>query len=259
MSEELAREKPLPIPPGAGIVSTREKCVARMKRKKLAKVQPYKAGAACLGKQVKVIPPAVKTTVQVEAYNRAIAIAALDDETTLEQWLMVDVLPQTQDLPEEDRIQIEAKVKQCVIFLKTLESNSLDIETACKASGLQRAKIPKMERAWAKFRLAMVEVRTRVMEGLEAAIIRRARDGWKNPVVSNGQIIGEKTEHDGKLAQFILEGNMGRYKRDGGMSVGTVINFEITGVALPPSSVKSELPKERAALDVDVKEIFTDE
>ncbi len=77
-------------------------------------------------------------------------------------------------------------------------------DKACKKSGIPRQTVYKRGRNDVEFQKFMAEVKDMLMDSLEDEAVRRARDGWNEPVYFKGEFQGNVRKYDSGLLTFML-------------------------------------------------------
>jgi hypothetical protein len=79
------------------------------------------------------------------------------------------------------------------------------------------------------------------LQSFEAEVIRRAQDGFEEPVFQQGALVGHKRVYSDRLAEVVLKGNIARYKDQapaaGGISIHLAVGITAGQPAAPPAAV----------------------
>lgn len=101
-------------------------------------------------------------------------------------------------------------------FLRHLRQHGY-VSHACDAAGISvtmaykaRERSSRFAEAW---KWADLEARERKREEMEAELVRRALEGWTEPVYQRGRLVGHRTRHSDRLLIFWLEANHPRYRK----------------------------------------------
>ena len=95
------------------------------------------------------------------------------------------------------------------------------------------------------------------LQSFEAEVIRRAQDGFEEPVFQQGALVGHKRVYSDRLAEVVLKGNIARYKdaapAAGGISIHLAVGITAGPQAAPPAAVVHavEVRALPAAADLD--------
>ena len=87
------------------------------------------------------------------------------------------------------------------------------VTAACKAVGIARSTVYEARQRDEAFAVAWADVEEKIIEQLEAAAIRRARDGVARPVFQGGKLVGhERVYSDGLMALLLKARRPERYR-----------------------------------------------
>ncbi len=104
-------------------------------------------------------------------------------------------------------------------------------DKACKKSGIPRQTVYKRGRNDVEFQAFMTEVKDMLMDSLEDEAVRRARDGWNEPVYFKGEFQGNVRKYDSGLLTFMLtNGRPEKYRPKKDID----LNLNPTGAAAAP-------------------------
>lgn len=100
------------------------------------------------------------------------------------------------------------------LFLRVL-SETGNVTQAAEAVELSRDCLYKHRERHKPFREAWERAFDRSIDALEAECMRRAKDGWEEPVYQGGELVGYKRKFSDALAQTLLRGNRKKYRQAG--------------------------------------------
>ena len=87
------------------------------------------------------------------------------------------------------------------------------VTAACNAVGIARSTVYEARQRDEAFAVAWADVEEKIIEQLEAAAIRRARDGVARPVFQGGKLVGhERVYSDGLMALLLKARRPERYR-----------------------------------------------
>jgi len=84
--------------------------------------------------------------------------------------------------------------------------------TCCKKLGIGTVRLEQEELNDADFALAIKHAKEQGIDTIEAEAIRRARDGFDEPVFYNGEQCGTKRRYSDTLTTLLLKGNRKKYR-----------------------------------------------
>ena len=97
-------------------------------------------------------------------------------------------------------------------FLEAFEQTMM-VSAACDAVGIGRTTVYEARQRDAAFAAAWADVNEKITEQLEAAAIRRARDGVARPVFQGGKLVGhDRVYSDGLVALLLKARRPDRYR-----------------------------------------------
>jgi hypothetical protein len=99
----------------------------------------------------------------------------------------------------------KTRAKRYARFFKEL-AKSGNLSRSAKAAGVSRRHVTRLKAEDKHFRARFDEALDVACDRLEAAVMRRARDGVNRPVFYRGEQCGEVTEYSDTLAIFLLKG-----------------------------------------------------
>lgn len=79
------------------------------------------------------------------------------------------------------------------------------IASACRAFGISPGTVGNWKRTDPKFREALIEIQTHVVNELEESAISRAIDGWDEPIYYQGVQCGTVRKFSSTLTTFMLK------------------------------------------------------
>ena len=88
------------------------------------------------------------------------------------------------------------------------------VTAACKAVGIARSTVYEARQRDEAFAVAWADVEEKVIEQLEAAAIRRARDGVARPVFQGGKLVGHEIVYSDGLMALLLKARRPERYRD---------------------------------------------
>ena len=109
-------------------------------------------------------------------------------------------------------------------FLEAL-SNSCNVTVACRAAGISRQHAYRTRHRSAKFASDWDDAMQTGLDLLEAAMMRRAREGVEEPVYYKGQVVGTVRKASDVLAMFLMK----RYRPEFRDSFGIEHSGEVGG------------------------------
>lgn len=119
------------------------------------------------------------------------------------------------------------------------------VNLACREADVDRSWVARTRRTSKRFdracELALAEARKSRVERFETELERRAVDGWDEPIVSNGQIIGQRKRYDGKLLLSGLEAEhkrkWGKRQQSNAPTVSVMVSLEARTLLLSDPAV----------------------
>jgi hypothetical protein len=92
------------------------------------------------------------------------------------------------------------------LFLEAMAKGST-VSAACKASGIERTSAYKLRDTHPDFAAAWDDARIQGIDRMEDAALSRAVDGWDEPLVSAGKLLGSTHKYSDNLLTTLLKAN----------------------------------------------------
>ena len=99
------------------------------------------------------------------------------------------------------------------VFLRVLDEQR-SVTLAAEAAGVHLSTVYEARRTDAAFGEAWAGVETKLTESLEREAVRRAYDGWDEPVFQKGEQVGVVRKYSDPLLMFLLRGRRPDVYRD---------------------------------------------
>ena len=150
-------------------------------------------------------------------------------------------------------IAVTEKLKK--LFVKTVAETGTYLE-ACAVTGLTRMSVWRARKADPAFAAACEEAQQIAAKAMEDEAIRRAKEGWDEPVYHQGRIVGYNRRYSDTMLMFLLRGHMAEKYADRSKTEiehkGAVALNVVTGV---PHAEQLAPPDDAQIVDASYEEI----